>query len=148
MTWNGISTRNGIAVSKKSIGFSRQLRVLTSRTLKVTYRDPMGMSGSIIEAIFMGLATGLIYFQISEDQSGIRSRQGAIYTAAALQGYLILLFETYRLSMDVEIFDREHGEGVVDVLPWILSRRLARLLTEVSLSQEDSLCKTTLIYSS
>jgi len=129
-TWNGISMRNGIAVSKKSIGFFRQLSVLTARTLKITYRDPMGMTGSIVEAILMGLTTGLVFYQLSEDQSGIRSREGALYTACALQGYLILLFETFRLSIDVELFDREHGEGVVDVWPWILSRRLARLFTE------------------
>lgn len=135
-TWNGIPTRNGVSVPKKSIGFFRQLSVLTSRTLKVSYRDPMGMSGCIIEAVAMALVTGIIFLHLSEDQAGIRSREGALYTASSLQGYLILLFEVYRLSIDVEVFDREHGEGVVDVLPWVTSRRLARFLTEVSLYQK------------
>ena len=47
--------------------------------------------------------------------AGIRSREGALYTACGLQGYLILIFETYRLSVDIELFDRENREGVVSV---------------------------------
>jgi hypothetical protein len=34
------------------------------------------------------------------------------------------------MSLDVPTFDREKGEGYVTALPFILSRRLARLLTE------------------
>ncbi|KAJ2898395.1 ABC-type branched-chain amino acid transport system ATPase component [Zalerion maritima] len=110
--------------------FLRQLRVLTSRTLKVTYRDPMGMSSSILEAILMGIITGYIFYNLPETLSGIRSRQGALYTAAGLQGYLFLVFEVYRLTFDVPVFDREYSEGCVSPLPFILSRRIARLLTE------------------
>jgi len=110
--------------------FSRQVRVLTARTTKVTLRDPMGMAGCILEAIIMGIITGWIFYQLGEDQAGIRSREGALYTAAGLQGYLILMYETYRLSIDIALFDRERGEGVVGVVPFLLSRRLARFLTE------------------
>ena len=62
--------------------------------------------------------------------AGIRSKEGALYTAAALQGYLILLYETYRLTVDIQLFDREYGEGVVAVRSFLISRRLARCLTE------------------
>lgn len=117
-------------LSESRAAFTRQVRVLTARTTKVTLRDPMGMAGSIIEAILMGVITGWIFLNLGEDQAGIRSREGALYTAAGLQGYLILMYETYRLSIDIELFDRERGEGVVDVVPFLLSRRLARFLTE------------------
>ncbi|KAK8087832.1 ABC transporter [Apiospora hydei] len=110
--------------------FLRQVRVLTNRTLKVTLRDPMGMAGSIIEAILMAIITGYIFYNLPRDQPGIRSRQGALYTSVGLQGYLFLMFETYRLTMDVPTFDREHSEGCVTALPFILSRRIARFLTE------------------
>ncbi|KAI0381261.1 P-loop containing nucleoside triphosphate hydrolase protein [Hypomontagnella monticulosa] len=110
--------------------FFRQLRVLTDRTLKVTYRDPMGMAGSILEAILMALITGYIFYDLSRDQSGIRSRQGALYISVGLQGYLFLTFEIYRLTLDIPTFDRENSEGCVTALPFILSRRIARLFTE------------------
>lgn len=110
--------------------FFRQLRVLTDRTLKVTYRDPMGMAGSIMEALLMALITGYIFYNLARDQSGIRSRQGALYISVALQGYLFLTFEIYRLTMDIPTFDRENSEGCVTALPFILSRRIARCFTE------------------
>jgi hypothetical protein len=40
------------------------------------------------------------------------------------------MFETYRLTVDIPLFDREHNENVVDVLPFLLSRRMARLFLE------------------
>ena len=116
--------------SVKRSSWDRQLYVLTRRAFKTTYRDPMGMFGSLLEATSMAVLQGWIFLKMDESLAGIRSRQGALYTAASLQGYLILLFETYRLTIDIEVFDREHGEGVVGVQPFLLSRRLARLFTE------------------
>lgn len=108
----------------------RQVRVLTARTLKVTIRDPLGVLASMVEAIAMAVLTGWIFLSLDGSLAGIRSREGAIYTAASLQGYIILLFEAYRLTRDIEVFDREHGEGVVGVPAFLISRRLARTLIE------------------
>lgn len=110
--------------------FIRQTRILTSRTFVTTYRDPLGMAGSLLEAIGMGIMTGWVFYKLGRDQSGIRSREGALYIASALQGYLILLFETYRLTIDIQLFDRENNENVVDVVPFLLSRRIARFFME------------------
>ena len=109
----------------------RQLSVLTSRTFYTTIRDPFGLSGCAAEAVLMGVIIGWIFYNLGGSLSAIRSREGALYMAAAQQGYLILLFETYRLcEIDVKIFDREHGEGVVGVFAFLISRRLAKLLVE------------------
>ncbi|KAL9483684.1 hypothetical protein ACSS6W_002473 [Trichoderma asperelloides] len=111
-------------------GFFRQVRILTDRTLKVTYRDPLGMTASLLEAVIMGVVVGYLFFNLGRDQAGIRSREGLLYIATGLQGYLILMFETYRLTIDMPTFDRESSEHCVDAVPYILSRRLARLITE------------------
>ncbi|KAG5993385.1 hypothetical protein E4U52_001993 [Claviceps spartinae] len=111
-------------------GFLRQLHVLTGRTLKATYRDPLGMTASIIEAVVMGIVTGYIFFDLGRDQAGIRSREGGLYSVASLQGYLVLLFEIYRMTTDIPTFDRESSDNCVNPLPFVLSRRLARLPTE------------------
>lgn len=116
--------------AERHAGFFRQVRVLTDRTLKVTYRDPLGMAASISEAILMGIICGYLFYDLGRDLPGIRSRQGGLYTAAGLQGYLILIFEVYRMTIDIPVFDRESSENCVDALPFILSRRLARLPTE------------------
>ena len=108
----------------------RQTSVLTRRTFKTTVRDPMGMLGCLIEATSMAFINGWIFYQLSESLAGIRSREGALYTACGLQGYLLLIFETYRLSVDIEFFDRENREGVVSVPAFLISRRLARFFIE------------------
>ncbi|KAI9869134.1 MAG: hypothetical protein M1813_002958 [Trichoglossum hirsutum] len=112
------------------VGFRRQLYVLTKRTTKVTIRDPMGIAGSLFEATSMSIITGWIFWQLGNDLAGIRSREGALYTASSLQGYLILMFETYRLTMDIQLFDRERNEDVVSVPAFLLSRRLSKLFLE------------------
>ena len=62
-------------------------------------------------------------YRVSEDVS-------VHYCAAVLQGYLVLLQETYRLSSDIILFDDERMDGVVGVYSFLLSRRLSRLLLE------------------
>ncbi|KXG48696.1 ABC-2 type transporter [Penicillium griseofulvum] len=114
----------------KQVSFRRQFSVLTSRTFKTTIRDPMGVAGSLLEAVGMAVINGWIFLQLDESQAGIRSREGSLYTASSLNGYLILLYETYRLTIDIRLFDRERNEGVVSVPAFLLSRRAARLPLE------------------
>jgi hypothetical protein len=80
--------------------------------------------------IMKSIITGWIFLQLDGSLSGIRSRQGALYTAAALQGYLVLLYETYRLTTDIQLFDEEARQGVVGIPAFLVSRRLARLFIE------------------
>ena len=114
----------------RNSSFANEVMVQTIRTFKTTTRDPMGIFGSLTEAIILGIIAGWIFIKLDGTLSGIRSREGALYTAAALQGYLILLYETYRLTLDIAVFDRERGEHVVGVLSFLISRRLARLILE------------------
>ncbi|ETS73519.1 hypothetical protein PFICI_14465 [Pestalotiopsis fici W106-1] len=125
-----VSNKPARRAQSQHAGFCRQIRVLTDRNLKVTVRDPMGMAGSIGEAISMSIILGYIFYALPRDQSGIRSREGALYSSVGLQGYLYLMFETYRLTNDIPTFDREHNEGCVTALPFILSRRIAGFFTE------------------
>ncbi|RMJ24122.1 ABC transporter [Aspergillus sp. HF37] len=114
----------------KSVSFRRQFDVLNSRTFKTTIRDPLGVAGSLLETVGMSVINGWTFLQLSQTRAGIRSRQGSLYTASNLNGYIILLYETYRLTIDIQLFDRERSEGVVGVPEFLLSRRAARLLLE------------------
>lgn len=115
---------------KHRTSLTRQVKVLTARTLKTTVRDPMGVLASLVESAFMGVLIGWIFLSIDGSLAGIRSREGALYSAASLQAYLILLFEVYRLSCDIELFDRENAEGIVSVPSFLISRRFARIFVE------------------
>jgi ABC-type multidrug transport system ATPase subunit len=118
------------ARTSKAVPFARELRVLSARTFKTTLRDPLGMAGSMFEAIGMAVITGWIFLRLDKSQAGIRSREGSLYVASSLNGYLVLTYETFRLTIDIRLFDRERSEGVVSVPGFLLSRRAARLLLE------------------
>lgn len=123
---------NGSAMdSSMKAPILREIIVLTRRQLVISYRDPMGYAGLLFECISMALACGWIFYLLDGSLSGIRSQQGALYTAVAAQGYLLLLYEIYRLCRtDLHVFDRERNEGCVTVHGFLLSRRLAKCLTE------------------
>lgn len=104
--------------------------VQTARTLKTTIRDPMGIVGSLAEAASLVIIAGWIFLKLDGTLSGIRSCEGALYTAAALQGYLVLLYETYRQTLNITLFDCERSDSVVGAFRFLINRRLARLLLE------------------
>nr|POF03947.1 putative abc transporter atp-binding protein/permease [Quercus suber] len=106
----------------------QRVAVQTFRRFKISCREPNIFAGSIIECIGMGILTGWIFYGLDGTQAGIRSREGALYIAVVLQSYLVLLYETYRLTLDWRLFRQEKEDGVVDIWSFLLSRRLANLL--------------------
>ena len=90
----------------------------------------MGIGASFLEAVSLCVITGWTFLKLGGSLVGIRSRQGALYAASSLQGYHILSFETYRLTMDIEVFDRERSEGVAAASFFMISRHLARAFIE------------------
>ncbi|THU89231.1 P-loop containing nucleoside triphosphate hydrolase protein [Dendrothele bispora CBS 962.96] len=114
-----------------SAPFLHQTWTLTCRDVCVTSRDYMGLLACWIEAIAMGVICGFTFLDLPKTLSGIRSREAALYSVAGLQSFVILVYEILRLChKDIKVFDRERREGVIAVLPWILSRRLAHALLE------------------
>jgi energy-coupling factor transporter ATP-binding protein EcfA2 len=118
------------APGRPELRFGREVRVQTARALKMTIRDPLGMVGSLTEATILAIIAGWIFVQVDESLAGIKSRQGAMYIAACLQGYIVLLFEVYRLIFDIRLFHRERSEGAVGALSFLISRRLAKMVLE------------------
>ena len=63
----------------------------------------MGIAGSMLEATSMAVITGWIFLQLDGSLSGIRSREGALYTAASLRKIFFeilrfLLVTTFRVA--------------------------------------------------
>lgn len=109
----------------------KQVDILTRRALKTTYRDPMGVMGTFFMALAMSITVGWVFYKLPESLMGFRSMQAVLYITCSMHAYLMLLLETYRLCQtDIHIYDREHGEGVVSTWAFMISRRLAKLVTE------------------
>lgn len=117
----------------------KQISVMTRRSMLVSFKDPKGLVGTIAEAIIVGIILGWAFYKLDDSPEGLRSRQGAFYTAAAVQGYLMLVYEVNRCCEEVPIFDREHCEGIVDVIPFLISRRVAKAPEDLLVSLRPSL---------
>ncbi|KAK0450323.1 P-loop containing nucleoside triphosphate hydrolase protein [Desarmillaria tabescens] len=129
--WREASAMRFPGYKSSNLPFSRVVRTLVSRALKSNMRDKWGVMAAWIEAILMGFIVGSVFLQLPDSMAGIRSRQAALYVSVGFQGYLVFIYEVYRLtSTDMPLFDREHGEGVVGVLPWIISHRIAHGIVE------------------
>ncbi|KAK0187348.1 P-loop containing nucleoside triphosphate hydrolase protein [Armillaria mellea] len=116
-------------VQKAPVG--RVILTLISRKLKTSVRDPFGLGSALLEAILMGLFVGVVFYSIPDSLSGIKTRQGLLYISVGLQGDFIMMYEIYRLTMiDLPVLDREHGDGIVWVIPWIISHRAAHAILE------------------
>ncbi|KAK0214526.1 P-loop containing nucleoside triphosphate hydrolase protein [Armillaria fumosa] len=116
-------------VQKAPVG--RVILTLISRKLKTSVRNPFGVGSTLLEAVIMGLFVGVMFYHIPDSLAGIKTRQGVLYTSVGLQEYLIMMYEVYRLTMiDLPVFDREHSDGIVGVIPWIISHRAALAILE------------------
>ncbi|KAE8370854.1 hypothetical protein BDV27DRAFT_151708 [Aspergillus caelatus] len=123
--------RYGSPISRNPVvPLSRQLTVLTRRTILTTLRGPMSLFGSLSITIVLGIVTGAAFYQVDSSAQGIWSRQGALFAVLNIYGYPLLIYEIFRLSYEIQTFDREQEEGVVSVAAFLISRRLARLVLE------------------
>ena len=79
-------------LSTKRISSILQTFILFHRLFKNTMRNKTLVFGKIAEAILMGIIVGLIFFQLNANSAvDIRSTVSAVYAAASMQPYLILL---------------------------------------------------------
>ena len=96
-------------VKSPGVPLWRQTWHLTKRNFWITVRDPFGLGGFLFEAVIIGTALGWIFWKIPRTLTGIRSMQGFIYTVLGLQGYLLLLFTTWKVSVDMKVSHNSVG---------------------------------------
>lgn len=113
-----------------SVPFWRQVHVLTRRKLRFSLRDYTTCIAVLLEPVVIGVITGWIFYKPDGTSlKGLRTMTSALYSAGALQGYLFLLFEIYRLcDQDIKVYDRERGEGCVTPFSFLVSQRLANFV--------------------
>ena len=78
----------------------------------------------------MALVNGWVFAGVDGSLSGIRSRQGSLWNATGLYGYLIMVNEICRLASDIKFFNHEQQDGVTEAVSFLLSRRAAKLFLE------------------
>ncbi|BCS02684.1 uncharacterized protein AKAW2_60948S [Aspergillus luchuensis] len=111
-------------------GFWTKWKVMTKRTMVVCIRDISPLIGIACTIAGLAAVLGWIFWHLDGSLAGIRSRQGSLWDATGLYGYLMLISEICRLLEDVKAFDHERSEKLVGPALFTFSRRAVKLILE------------------
>lgn len=108
---SAISSRDTAIISThKKPTFITQFRILSDRTFKNLYRNPMLMFAHYGIAVVLALVCGGLFYQVSNTIAGFQNRMGLFFFYEALLGFMCLtslqVFSTERI-----LFIRERANG-------------------------------------
>ncbi|KAI8826161.1 P-loop containing nucleoside triphosphate hydrolase protein [Fimicolochytrium jonesii] len=112
----------------------QQTIVIAERTFKNLLQDRLTFWGSVLEVLLLAGAVGLIFLRLDETQSGILGRKSALYITASVQNYLGLMFMIYKLSQEMQVFDRERKDKMYSVVPYLVGWLIANFLLYAALA--------------
>jgi ATP-binding cassette subfamily G (WHITE) protein 2 len=125
---NGYAQTNGTASPTNAmgkgyarIGYVRQFAILSSRTWKNLYRNPMLMLTHYAIAILLAVLSGFLFYGLTDDIPGFQNRLGLFFFLLALFGFSTLtsltVFATERL-----LFVRERANGYYSPITYFLAK--------------------------
>ena len=106
---NGTVT-TGSMKSYKRIGLGRQFIILSQRTWRNLYRNPMLMLTHYAIAILLAVLCGYLFYGVTDDISGFQDRLGLFFFLLALFGFSTLTSLTV-FSSERLLFIRERANG-------------------------------------
>ncbi|POS80611.1 ABC transporter [Diaporthe helianthi] len=105
------------------IGWGRQFVILSQRTWKNLYRNPLLMLTHYAIAILLGVLSGYLFYGLTEDIPGFQNRLGLFFFVLALFGFSTLtslnVFSSERL-----LFTRERANGYYSPVTYFASKVL------------------------
>ncbi|TVY19486.1 ABC transporter G family member protein [Lachnellula arida] len=103
------------------IGYTRQFIILSGRTWKNLYRNPMLMLTHYAIAILLAVLSGFLFYGLTDDIPGFQNRLGLFFFVLALFGFSTLssltVFATERL-----LFVRERANGYYSPITYFLAK--------------------------
>jgi ABC-type multidrug transport system ATPase subunit/ABC-type multidrug transport system permease subunit len=126
---NGNSSNHGSALSGAMgkgyarVGYPGQFLILSNRTWRNLYRNPMLMLTHYAIAILLAVLSGYLFYGVTYDIKGFQNRMGLFFFLLALFGFSTLtsltVFATERL-----LFVRERANGYYAPITYFLSKVL------------------------
>ncbi|KAF2755069.1 hypothetical protein EJ05DRAFT_455797 [Pseudovirgaria hyperparasitica] len=124
-TPNGDGQVNGASTGKirgyRKVGIPRQFVILSVRTWRNLYRNPMLMLTHYAIAIVLGVAIGYLFFGLTDDIKGFQNRLGLFFFILALFGFSTLTSLTV-FAPERLIFVRERAKGYYHPLSYFLAK--------------------------
>lgn len=109
--------------SYKRIGLFRQFVILSSRTWKNLYRNPMLMLTHYAIAILLAVLSGYLFYGLTDDIKGFQNRLGLFFFVLALFGFSTLTSLT-TFSSERLLFVRERANGYYHPITYFASKVL------------------------
>lgn len=104
---------NGASAAMKTyrrIGYTRQFMILSQRTWRNLYRNPMLMLTHYAIAILLAVLSGFLFYGLTDDIKGFQNRLGLFFFILALFGFSTLTSLTV-FSSERLLFVRERANG-------------------------------------
>lgn len=105
------------------VGYARQFIIISQRTWKNLYRNPLLMLTHYAIAILLGVLSGYLFYGLTEDIPGFQNRLGLFFFVLALFGFSTLtslnVFSSERL-----LFTRERANGYYSPVTYFASKVL------------------------
>ncbi|MCJ1233284.1 hypothetical protein MMC14_001239 [Varicellaria rhodocarpa] len=117
---NGAS-RSGMMKSYRRIGWLRQFSILSMRTWRNLYRNPMLMLTHYAIAILLAVLLGFFYYGLGDNIAAFQDRMGLLFFVLALFGFSTLTSLTV-FSSERLIFMRERANGYYSPITYFVAK--------------------------
>ncbi|CAG8724101.1 14882_t:CDS:2, partial [Acaulospora morrowiae] len=118
-----ISTQESVVNSHERASWFTQFRILSNRTFKNLYRNPMLMLMHYCISVYLALLCGALFYRVTNDIAGFQNRMGVLFFMCALFGFGCLsslhVFATERI-----IFVKERANGYYAPITYFSSKVL------------------------
>lgn len=126
---NGNASANGqlnggtMGKGYRRVGYLRQFAILSQRTWRNLYRNPMLMLTHYAIAILLAVLSGFLFYGLTDDIPGFQNRLGLFFFVLALFGFSTLSSLTVFASERL-LFVRERANGYYSPITYFLAKVL------------------------
>ena len=112
---------SGSMKSYRRIGYLRQFLILSKRTWRNLYRNPMLMLTHYAIAILLAVLSGFLFYGLTDDIAGFQNRLGLFFFVLALFGFSTLTSLTV-FSSERLLFVRERANGYYSPITYFAAK--------------------------
>jgi hypothetical protein len=115
------------------LSFFGQIGVLAYRNALRLLRDKMAFRLEALQTLISTILVGVIYFQLTLDQQGVKNFSGAFFYIITDQVYAASMPAMISVPVELPIVYREYDVGLYHVASWFLAKNLCELPSQVIL---------------
>lgn len=120
---NGNQSTSAMGKGYARIGYLRQFVIISQRTWRNLYRNPMLMLTHYAIAILLAVLSGFLFYGLTDDIKGFQNRLGLFFFVLALFGFSTLSSLTV-FATERSVFIRERANGYYAPITYFASKVL------------------------